>query len=141
MNGRGPGGIPPSGKPVMDMGVLVVPLLISIPVWAAIGVAIVLVYLDRRLSEVESAVLVLAAAAELALLRHAWRRHYFSPRRGASPVRPVAGQGRAWLPSMRRPALMVGAAAAYLHYYFWDVQLQIAALPSLTVFARAPAIG
>jgi hypothetical protein len=125
----------------MDMGVLVVPLLISIPIWAAIGVAAVLLYLDRPLSEVESAALILAAVAELALLRLAWRRHYLHPRRRESAARAVAAQGRAWLPSMRRPALLVGAAAAYLHYYFWDVQLQIAALPSLTVFVPAQALG
>lgn len=141
MNGRGPGGVPPSGKPVMDMGVLVVPLLISIPIWAAIGVATVLLYFDRPLSDVESAALVLAAAAELALLRLAWRRDYLYARRRESPARVVAAPGRAWLPSMRRPAMTAAAAAAYLHYYYWDVQLQIAALPSLTVFVPTPALG
>jgi hypothetical protein len=125
----------------MDTGVLVIPLLVSIPIWAAIWVATVLFYLERPLSDVESAALVLAAAAELVLLRLAWRRQYLHPHPRESPAHPVASPGRAWLPTLRRPAMMAGAAAAYLHYYYWDVQLQIAALPSLTVFVPTPALG
>ena len=125
----------------MDMGVLVVPLLISIPVWAAIGIGTVLLYFERPLSEVERAALAFAAVAELVLLRIAWRRRYLLPLRRGTPARAVAARRRPWLPSMRRPAMMAAAAGAYLHYYYWDVQLQIAALPSLTVFVPAPALG
>jgi hypothetical protein len=122
---------PLPGKPVFDVGMLVVPLLISIPIWAVIGVAFVLAYLRRPLSEVESAALVLAAAAEVILLRHAWRR---SGGRYRNLFSQILSRSRGVLAPLRRSALLAGAAGAYLHYYYWDVQLQIAALPSLTVF-------
>lgn len=38
-----------------------------------------------------------------------------------------------------RGALLVGlAAAAFLHYYYWSVNLEIASLPAVKVFGVAP---
>ncbi len=38
-----------------------------------------------------------------------------------------------------REGILLGAlAASYLHYYYWDVELQIAALPTMQVFVPAP---
>jgi len=122
---------PPRGRPVFDVGILVVPLLVSIPIWAALGVAFVLLYLERPLSDMESAALMLAAASEAILLRHAWRR---SRLRYRELVSQPMFRWREALAPIRRPALLAGAAAAYLHYYYWDVQLQIASLPTVTVF-------
>jgi hypothetical protein len=35
---------------------------------------------------------------------------------------------------LRQGAQLGALAVAYLHYYFWEVSLEIAALPALTVF-------
>jgi hypothetical protein len=42
----------------------------------------------------------------------------------ACPARPI----------LKQTALLAGLAVAYLHYYFWDVQLQIATLHRVSVF-------
>jgi hypothetical protein len=39
---------------------------------------------------------------------------------------------------VREATLLVLLAISYLHYYYWDVQLQIAALHSVGVFLPAP---
>lgn len=35
---------------------------------------------------------------------------------------------------MKETALLFALAAAFIHYYFWDVNLQIARLPSMLIF-------
>ena len=107
-------------------------LLLAIPLWALIGIALILVVQEGPITRGQSATLMLAAAAEAILLRYAWRAY--------GPQLPF----RDWLadvvfarPSMqgvKQIALLGGVAAAYLHYYFWDVQLQIASLNRVTIF-------
>ncbi len=46
----------------------------------------------------------------------------------------VAERGR----TLRELSLLGLLAMSYLHYYYWDVQLQIAALNSVRVFVPAP---
>lgn len=105
---------------------------LSIPLWAGIGAAAILLLQEEPMTQAEIAALVFAAAVELVLLRFLWRlsRPRFDFRH--RPARPAT---RAAL--LKRTALLAGLAVAYLHYYFWDVQLQIASLKSVTVFVRA----
>jgi hypothetical protein len=74
---------------------------------------------------------MIAAVAELILLRYAWRM--FRPR----GLRELLARASASAPLLRQTAFLAGLVGAYLHYYFWDVQLQIASLHSLTVFVPA----
>ena len=39
---------------------------------------------------------------------------------------------------VREVSLLALLAISYLHYYYWEVQLQIAALQSVSVFIPAP---
>lgn len=130
----------PQGYPTDARG-LVLALLIAIPLWACIGVGIVLLILERPLSEIESAVLMVAATIELILLRYSWRS--FQPRLRyrelLARAAAVAPGGR--VPLFRQTALLAGLAGAYLHFYFWEVHLQIASLNSVTVFVPVPAAG
>ena len=112
-------------------GVLIA-LLLAIPVWALVAIALILAFQDGPITRGESAALMLAAAAEAILLRYAWRAY--------RPQLPF----REWLAdvvfapptsqALKQTALLGGLVVAYLHYYFWDVQLQIAALNRITVF-------
>ena len=40
---------------------------------------------------------------------------------------------------MKETALLFGLVAAYIHYYFWDVNLQIARLPHTLIFVPVDA--
>ena len=42
---------------------------------------------------------------------------------------------------LRRMGLLSVLAVAFLHYYYWDVQTQIAMLPTVTVFVPVPRVG
>jgi hypothetical protein len=105
---------------------------LSIPLWAAIGVVVILLFQEGPITEAEIAAFTVAAAVELILLRFVWLVFRPRPAFRHLPARPAA---RA--PLLRQTALLTGLVVAYLHYYFWDVQLQIAALQSVTVFVRA----
>jgi len=116
-------------------------LLVAIPLWACIGTGIVLLYLERPLTGVEGVVLTFAAIVELILLRLSRRTlrpliQYRELLARAGAGAPVARQ-----PLLKQTALLTGLVGAYLHYYFWDVQLQIASLHSVTVFVPAAALG
>jgi drug/metabolite transporter (DMT)-like permease len=122
-----------SGRRAAGQGHVLV-LLISILIWVGIGIAVRLVYLEGPITVVERAVLMIAAAVELILLRHVWRttrrrnrfRDFFARMRaGAHDTRPSL---------LKQTALLAGLVGTYLHYYFWDVNLQIASLKSVTVF-------
>jgi len=119
-------------------------LVLAIPLWAGIGIAFILLVLQRPISEAESAALMIAAACEFFLLRHVLLRTAAARTPDSEPLaRPVPAMQR---PSRRRPVLkqaltLSALAATYLQYYFWDVQLQIASLNSVTVFVAAPATG
>jgi len=75
------------------------------------------------------------------LWRRVWRATHPRAALGAPPARRNAATLRLGMAQLKRPLLLLGLAGAYLHYYFWDVQLQIASLRSVTVFVSAPAIG
>lgn len=111
---------------------VIIALLLAIPLWALIGIVLILAFQESPITRGQSAALMVAAAAEAILLRYAWRA--YRPRMAfrdwladvvfACP----SGQG------VKRIVLLVGVVAAYLHYYFWEVQLQIASLNRVTVF-------
>ena len=54
--------------------------------------------------------------------------------------RPEAHATRERRRLVREMALLLVLALSYLHYYYWDVQLQIAGLRSVNVFIPAPAM-
>ena len=56
---------------------------------------------------------------------------------GTQPEAHVAREKRRMV---REVALLLILALSYLHYYYWDVQLQIAALRSVNVFVPAPEV-
>jgi hypothetical protein len=116
-------------------------LLISIPLWACVGIGIILLILERPFNEAESAVLMVAAIVELILLRHVWREFHPKILYDGRLARAGASVMGAHQPLLKQTSLLAGVVGAYLHYYFWDVQLQIAALPSVTVFVPVQALG
>ncbi len=120
---------------------LVFGVLISIPIWAAIGMAVVLPFQQEPVTAIQKAVLIICAVVEFILLRHVWRG--MEPR---TVYRALVSHSRAAVvaarPARLKPGiLLLGLVGAYLHYYFWDVQLQIASLNSVTVFVNVPALG
>jgi hypothetical protein len=107
-------------------------LLLAIPLWALIGVALILAFQVGPITRGQGAALLIAAAAEAILLRYAWRAY-----RPPMPFRDWLADVVFVRPStqgIKQIALLGGVAVAYLHYYFWDVQLQIASLNRVTVF-------
>lgn len=120
---------------------LVIGALIAVPVWVWIGIVAFLLLQEGPVSVFESAVLLIAAFVAFIILRHVWRtvgpRIVFRAPPSASGIAtsPVR------LPLLRRSLWQLGLVGAYLHYYFWEVQLQIASLNSVTVFVGADALG
>jgi len=118
-------------------------LVLAIPLWAGIGIAFILLVLERPISEPESTVLMIAAACELILLRHFKRTAKARTSDSVPLARPAMAMQR---PSPRRSLAkqalaLSGLVATYLHYYFWDVSLQIASLNSVTVFVLPTTLG
>lgn len=112
--------------------------LLSIPLWVGIGVVAAVLTQNEPISGLQTVILFVAAAAELVLLRYSWR---FGLRRFPASA-PPSGEGSAVRVFRPKPMLqLAGLVGTYLHYYFWDVQLQIASMPAVTVFARASALG
>ncbi len=107
------------------------------------GLVFILVVREAPITATEGAILMIAAVCELMLLRHslrtvdAWARYRKLLARFGITTRRTGPR-----PSIAKQALVLSAlVAAYLHYYFWDVQLQIASLNSVTVFVSVPAVG
>jgi hypothetical protein len=121
---------------------LKVALLVSIPVWIAAGLAAILSVQTAPISLLEAFILLASAGAELLLLRQFLnsadvrdrRAELFRGRVGAILAAP-------WSEPVKLSLALGGLSAAYLQYYFWDVQLQIAALHSVTVFVPVNALG
>lgn len=171
---------------------LQVGLLIAIPLWILIGIALVSAFQKGPIGGAISAAFMLAVVCEALLARRtfkefwsrlwrrwfpvfnrsAWRnahRHIARTRRtpvantsaisyleqisgrritsvqdllgviGAPPAARPAAVSRTGSTSerpstLRQTAAFASLAIAYLHYYFWDINLQIASLHSLTVF-------
>jgi hypothetical protein len=111
---------------------VIIALLLAIPLWALIGIALILAFQGSPITRGESAALMLAAAAEAILLRYAWRAY-----RPRLPFRDWLADvvfARPTGQALKQAAFLGALAVAYLHYYFWDVQLQIASLNRVTVF-------
>lgn len=128
-----------------------VALTIAIPFWATVGTAAIFVFQSGPITRGQSIALLLAAVIEIILLRYVWRayrvkvdflellrRYLIAP---ASPVARSLPAKRAFRSTLKQSALLAGLVAAYLHYYYWDVQLQIASLNHLTVFVPATSLG
>jgi hypothetical protein len=118
-------------------------LLLAIPLWAGIGSGIILFVLHRGFAASELAALAAAGVVELLLIRYAWQRQGW--RFGlthALATSALSGSAPAHRGStLRRMGLLALLAASYLHYYYWEVQAQIATLPSVTVFVPTPRLG
>ena len=114
-------------------------VLLAVPLWVCIGVAIAVSVQDGPISEKQAAILFVAAAAELILLRQTWHVGL----RRLRPIEPQPGATvlAAHLSRLRPLLLALFLTGTYLHYMFWDVQLQIAAMPSITVFVHPRALG
>lgn len=129
------------GRRGLAFGV-VLALLVAIPVWVAVGLALAWAYQVGPITQTQSALLMLAAAAELILLRYALRMSGVTAK-----LVDQAGAGlaavrwRRWTPMARQTLALSVLVGAYLHYYFWDVQLQIASLHSVTVFVPVTRVG
>jgi hypothetical protein len=130
---------------------VIVALLLAIPFWAGLGIVAILVFQSGPITRGQTIALMLAAVVEIILLRYAWRayrpkidlrqlfrRYIVAP---APPVARALPATRAFRSTLKQSGLLAALVAAYLHYYYWDVQLQIASLNHLTVFVPTPALG
>jgi len=116
--------------------------LLGIPLWAGVGSGFVAFILRRPFTPPELWALAFAGVAEFLLLRYAWIR--LGWRFGLRPALAWTGRGAAVArrpTPLRRMGLLTVLAVAYLHYYYWDVQTQIAMLPTVTVFVPVPRVG
>lgn len=122
---------------------LVLGLLIAIPLWVLAGIAVILVFQDAPITATESAILMIAAVCELILLRYSLRTFDAKARYRELLARSgLTARRTGPRPPIAKRALVLSAlVAAYLHYYFWDVHLQIASLSSLTIFVPVPVAG
>ena len=120
---------------------LVIGALISVPLWACIGIVVFLLLHEGPVSEFERAVLIIAAVVALIVLRHNWRTVVPRTLLRAPPSDSGTATSAVRRPLLRQTLWQLGLAGAYLHYYFWEVQLQIASLNSVTVFVGAAAFG
>ena len=114
-------------------------VLIAVPLWFMLGVIPALALLHWRMDEATSAALMIAAVCEAILVRPYARRLWAGIRRDACvelQSSPLNQSRRAVAPGslLRRSLALSALAGAYLQYYFLDVNLQIASLPSLTVY-------
>lgn len=106
--------------------------LLSIPLWAVVAIVAIALFQKGPLTAVQSAAFMIAATVEVVLLRYVARRHELKARiRAVLAGRALPADSRLLL---KQTALLGGLVAAYLHYYFWDVNLQIAQLNRVTVF-------
>jgi hypothetical protein len=124
-------------------GSLVLGLLIAIPLWVLAGITGILVFQEAPISATQSAILMIAAVCELILLRY-YLRSFDAKARYRELLARSGLTARRMSPGLliAKQALALGAlVATYLHYYFWEVQLQIASLNSITVFIPVTMAG
>lgn len=112
-----------------------------VPLWVCIGIAAFVLVQEDRMGGLAGMLLLATAALGLFELRRYWtappaRRPAFAPR----PVPALMTPRRSRF-QVKQTLMLLGLVGAYLHYYFWDVQMQIAMLPTVTVFAAAPLHG
>src|SRR3990170_3517536 len=91
---------------------LLIGLAAAIPLWAALGVVGILYFQEGPIRGYQRIALLVAALVEVFLLAY-----------------------------VKRTMLLAGLVGAYLHYYFWDVQLQVAFLRRVVVFVPVYATG
>jgi len=134
-----PGGARPEG---LGLG-MISGLLLAIPLWAGVGSGIVVLVLHRPFAVSELAALTVAAVVEALVILYAWRRlgWRFGLRHALAWAGPAVRASAARSTPLRRMGLLTVLAASYLHYYYWDVQTQIAMLPTVTVFVPTPRLG
>ena len=103
----------------------------------------ILVVREAPITTTESVMLMIAAVCEVILLRPSLRKFDAKGRFGELLARAgLTSQRSSPRPSFAKQALTLSAlVATYLHYYFWDVQLQIASLNSVTVFVPVTMAG
>jgi hypothetical protein len=132
------GGVRPDG---LGLG-LISGLMLAVPLWAGIGAGFIAFFLRRPFAASELWALAIAGVVEVLLLRFAWIRlgwrfgleHTLAwSARGAAAARRTT--------PLRRTGLLTVLAVAFLHYYYWDVQTQIAMLPTVTVFVPVPRVS
>jgi len=113
---------------------LLIGLAAAIPLWAALGVVGILYIQKAPIREYQRIALLVAALVEVFLVGYVWR----TLRPGLWLRQAAAGFASRALalrrPALKRTTLLAGLVGAYLHYYFWDVHLQIASLPGVVVF-------
>lgn len=100
------------------------------------GLLVILAVREAPITATETVILLLAGVCEVMLLRHSLRN--FGARVFYRKLLARAGLSA---PFAKRASALGALAATYLHYYFWDVHLQIASLNSVTVFVPVSAIG
>jgi hypothetical protein len=107
------------------------------------GMVVILVVREAPVTATESVILMIAAVCEVMLLRHSLRNLGAKARWRELLARSGLTARRSGArPSIAKQALALSAlVATYLHYYFWDVHLQIASLNSVTVFVPVTAVG
>jgi hypothetical protein len=109
-------------------------LAAAIPLWAALGVVGILYFQEGPIREYQRIALLVAAVVEVFLVSYVWR----TLRPGLWLRQAGAGLASRALalrrPALKRTMLLAGLVGAYLHYYFWDVQLQVASLRGVVVF-------
>lgn len=113
---------------------LLIGLAAAIPLWAALGVIGILYVQEGPIREYQLIALLVAALVEVFLVVYVWRTlrpGLWLRQAAASPAsRALALRS----PELKRTMFLAGLVGAYLHYYFWDVQLQVASLRGVVVF-------
>ena len=122
---------------------LVYGLVVAIPLSLLLGAVAILALQSTPVSAIQGVMFAIAAVCEYLLLRHAVRTIGAKTVAATvlAQVRRVVryrGSSRALA---KRAIAMSALAATYLHYYFWDVQLQIASLRRVIVFVPVYATG
>lgn len=113
-----------------------------VPLWVCIGIGAFVLVQEKQMGGIAAALLVATAALGLFELRRYWLAP--PPRLAPAALRPApaaAAPARQRSFQLKQTLMLAGLVGAYLHYYFWDVQVQIASLPHVTVFAAVPLSG
>jgi len=122
---------------------LALALLIAIPFWVAVGLGLTWGLQGTPITQTQSALLMIAVALEVILLRYVLRASG-AAQRGRMLI---ASHGvavalmRPWPPLTKRTVALSALAGAYLQYYFLDVYLQIESMRSVTVFVAEALTG
>jgi hypothetical protein len=123
-------------------------ILIAIPLWIILGIALALVFQFGPIEQAGSAALMIAAVCEAILLRPYMRSLWAGIRRH-SDLRYLEPNSALWVqaravvaphPLFRQSLTLSALVGAYLQYYFLEVNLQIASLHPLIVFVPVASV-